>query len=125
MEFEEITAVLLSHEGVPRVLPGVNSSTEYRYVTVSLFGIFRRLTGSGRFLGSGTVENDLLVFAEGRELRPEFREEHRAFKVKSLTFLVILICADEQRPAGGYFPPSLFRGNTNRLCHFLPPFSLS
>lgn len=56
-----MTAVPLSYERVPRVLPGINSSTEYRYVSVSLLRIFRRLTGSGCFLGSGTVENDLLV----------------------------------------------------------------
>jgi hypothetical protein len=56
------------HEGIPRIFPPINSSTEDLDVGVSLFGISRRLTDGGRFIVSGTVEDDFTVLRHAAEL---------------------------------------------------------
>jgi len=45
----------------PYVFPAIDTPAEYPHVLVSLFCVFYCLTGSGGFLVSGTVEDDLLV----------------------------------------------------------------
>ena len=84
----------LGYEWVPRIFPGINSSTEDLYVVVTSLCVFRRLTGSGPFCSSGTVEDDLLVLRQGGKFWLQFRQENRAFQINPLALLVILVCAD-------------------------------
>jgi hypothetical protein len=55
-------------DGVTCFFPGFNAAGEALYVLVSHCNILRCLTGSGRFLSSGSVENNLLVFRKKGKL---------------------------------------------------------
>ena len=56
-------------EGESRIGPRLHAALKHRHVRKALRRESRRLTGGGSLLGSGSVEDDLAILGEGRQLR--------------------------------------------------------
>jgi len=69
-------SLFLFYDRITRLFPGLNAATEGHRILISHANAFGCLTGSARFFGSGTVENDLLVLRQGGEFGFEFIERN-------------------------------------------------
>jgi hypothetical protein len=65
LDFSVMSNLLRIDHGVACLLPCLHAPCEAFRMRISLFEVLGCLTGSSFFLGSGTVENDLLVFRQG------------------------------------------------------------
>jgi hypothetical protein len=81
-------------QGKARLLPGFDAPFECFDVFVAFFQEFGCPTGRRVLVGSGAIENDLLIFGDIRQPLPELMQRLRSFERHRLKLFIRLIGAD-------------------------------
>ena len=87
--------LFLPDDGITRLLPGLNTPQEGLGVLISHFNVFCCLTDSAGLFGSGSVEDNLLIFWYGGKSGFEFIEGDGPFQLHPLELRIILVGADQ------------------------------
>jgi hypothetical protein len=57
-------------------------------------------TGRGVFVGSGAIENNFLVFGQGRDFGPEFRGQERPGEMNVFAVIIAAVGTDQKTMPG-------------------------
>src|SRR6266576_5804184 len=80
--------------GLPQAL---KAAAHRPHIGKSLFVIFFRPPGRGRFLRSSAVKKDFSVFGEARLKALKFVKQKRGRKPVFSPFFLVIVCADQER----------------------------
>ncbi len=107
--------------GQPGPLPGVDAALEGLHVREPARPILRCLTGSRALLGSGAVEDELLVLRQRGQPAFEAPQGDRALQRQLGALALVLVGTHEQRAPGFRLPAGFLDVDAWDLRHAWPP----